>query len=140
MSFVADCSVTLAWFAPDEDFRQVEPAFLHAVEHGFHVPFHWRAEFANGLLMMVRRKRATSDFPKLAFAQLNDFSIVTDLDGLSHVADKSVEIAGAHGLTIYDAIYVETSKRLGLPLATLDRRLAQAAAAENVEIIGVQMT
>jgi len=45
---------------------------------------------------------------------------------------KITGLADKHGLTIYDASYLELSTRLFCPLATLDQRLLQAAENEGV--------
>ena len=37
------------------------------------------------------------------------------------------ELAREHGLSVYDASYLDLALREDLPLATLDRRLAEAA-------------
>lgn len=36
-----------------------------------------------------------------------------------------------HGLTLYDAAYLELALRLGVPLATFDAALARAAGVEG---------
>lgn len=41
-------------------------------------------------------------------------------------------LARAHGLSSYDALYLELAKREGAGLATLDDSLSRAAAAEGV--------
>jgi len=43
-------------------------------------------------------------------------------------------LAERHQLTTYDASYLELAQRLGLPLATVDANLLQAANAIRVEI------
>jgi len=43
-------------------------------------------------------------------------------------------LAAQHGLTTYDAAYLELAIRRGLPLATLDVSLARAARAEGVTL------
>lgn len=53
-----------------------------------------------------------------------------------HISGQTLTIAMAHNLTIYDAAYLELAIRRSLPLATLDRKLARAARAEGVEVIG----
>jgi predicted nucleic acid-binding protein len=45
-------------------------------------------------------------------------------------------LARKHRLTVYDAAYLELAKREALPLATLDRALERAAAAEGVALFG----
>ena len=39
-------------------------------------------------------------------------------------------------MTLYDAAYLELARRRALPLATLDRDLRTAAAAENIKVEG----
>lgn len=53
------------------------------------------------------------------------------------VALRISELADAHGLTAYDASYLELALRTKSPLATFDDALAKAARAEGVEVIGV---
>ena len=45
-------------------------------------------------------------------------------------------LARRHGLTVYDASYLELAERRTAPLATLDTALAQAAQRENISLIG----
>jgi predicted nucleic acid-binding protein len=43
-------------------------------------------------------------------------------------------MARRHRITVYDAAYLELAARLMLPLATLDRELQRAAAAEGIPL------
>ena len=43
-------------------------------------------------------------------------------------------LARTHGLTSYDAAYLELAIRLGVPLATLDEKLSAAARNEGVTL------
>lgn len=45
-------------------------------------------------------------------------------------------LAAAHGLSVYDACYMDLAMRLGLPLATVDDRLAEAARTAGVTRLG----
>ena len=45
------------------------------------------------------------------------------------------QLAIRHGLTFYDAAYLELAQRRGLPLATLDRELGTAAAREGIPLL-----
>ena len=47
-----------------------------------------------------------------------------------------VNLARKYALTAYDAAYLELALREGAPLATLDKRLAEAARAEKARLIG----
>jgi predicted nucleic acid-binding protein len=43
-----------------------------------------------------------------------------------------VALGQRHGLTVYDALYLEAAMRRGLVLATYDKALLRAASAEGV--------
>ena len=49
--------------------------------------------------------------------------------------DAAFDLARLYGLTMYDAMYLELALRHRLPLATLDRQLAQAAADAGAETL-----
>ena len=51
-----------------------------------------------------------------------------------------VALARAHGLTAYDAAYLELALRTGLPLATLDTRLGSAARVAGIKLVGDDLT
>lgn len=46
-----------------------------------------------------------------------------------------MDISRAHGLSVYDALYLETAIRHGVPFATLDRDLRAAAQATGVPVL-----
>ncbi len=46
-----------------------------------------------------------------------------------------LDLARRHRLSVYDAAYVETSLRRSLPLASLDRRLREAAEASGAALV-----
>ena len=50
-------------------------------------------------------------------------------------SDLVLALASRHGLTAYDAAYLEAGVRHGAPVATLDRKLAAAAEAEGVGVL-----
>jgi predicted nucleic acid-binding protein len=53
------------------------------------------------------------------------------------VALRIAELAQAHGLTAYDASYLELAMRTKSPLATFDSALIRAAQAEGVQIVSL---
>lgn len=134
--FVIDASATLPWRFEDEATPWTE-ALLDRVEGGeeVRVPAHWPLEIANTLLVARRRGRVTS-------AQVSEF--VDDLASLPiRIEPPSapaewpaiLALAEKYRLTAYDAAYLELVERTGLPLATLDRELRQAAEAEGVPLV-----
>jgi predicted nucleic acid-binding protein len=88
------------------------------------------AEIRNLLLMAERRGRIAPGTPERALAILDGLGIAYDAGPAS---DRTLQLARRHGLTVCDALYLELALRLGLALATADRALVRAAAAEGVE-------
>lgn len=90
------------------------------------------AEIRNLLLMAERRGRIGQAASDNAIAILDGLGIGFDGEPSS---DRTVQLARRHGLTVYDALYLELALRLGAPIATADRALVRAAASEGVAVI-----
>lgn len=127
MNLIIDTSTALSWYFEDETNPYSEAMLGLVIDHGALVPFHWKAEVANGLLMGIRRKRISPDYRDRVIAELDSLGLDHDFAGHQHVWSAAGAIALEHGLTIYDAIYIELAKRRGYLLATLDKKLGQAA-------------
>jgi predicted nucleic acid-binding protein len=129
---VFDCSVTLAWFLKDERTAFTDTAFeLLETAEGW-VPYVWRLEFPNALLFAERKKRLGREqrleiLDNAAQLHLRTDDALADMRALSALAER-------RGLTVYDASYLELALRCGSDLITLDRDLADAAAAEGVAV------
>jgi predicted nucleic acid-binding protein len=136
MSLVLDASITLAWIYADETTDAIVQAFDRLRAEGAWVPALWRWEVANVLQTNVRRGRHGGDFRDEGLAALTLFPIEIDLEAERQAWAEPVVLAERHGLTVYDAAYLELALRRGLPLATLDRELGSAAKAEGVEVLG----
>jgi predicted nucleic acid-binding protein len=96
----------------------------------------WRFEVANALQMAVRQERVDKAFRDRALVHLATLDISTDPESVSHAWSATVRLAEQHSLTVYDAAYLELADRRRMPLATLDKALIRAAAAESVRVIG----
>ena len=132
MALVVDASVALSWFFPDERTAFTDTALeLSAAEESW-VPAVWRLEFANGLLMAERRRRLT----RAERLQVLDEAarMALRVDATVHDLRQVSGLAAKHGLTAYDAAYLELAQRLSAPLLTLDRGLADAALAAGVAV------
>jgi predicted nucleic acid-binding protein len=117
----------MAWVLPDERSATADAVLIRVIQNGAHVPFIFPAEFANGLTMAVRRGRIEKADRAVALDRVsNVLKIVHDTEGAAHV-DAAIALADFYQLTVYDAIYLELAKRMRLPLATLDKNLAQAS-------------
>jgi len=135
MSFVLDCSITLAWVYADEATDSVLRVFDFLRQEGAWVPGLWRLEVANALEMGVRRGRVNAAFRDAALADLTHFPIQVDPETDLRAWGATLELAERHRLTLYDASYLELATRRKLAMATLDRELRRAAQGEQVRLI-----
>jgi predicted nucleic acid-binding protein len=135
VSLVLDASVTVAWFFEDERTPAVVDVLDRVSQDGADVPPIWRLEVANALQSAVRRGRTVIQARDEALRQLLCLTITTDETSGAHCWGRALALADAHGLTIYDASYLELATRRGLPLATRDQKLRIAAQAEGVQAL-----
>lgn len=134
ISHVVDASMFGPLFFDDEkDDLFDDLADLIANNHCV-VPQHWRLEVTNQILSGLRRKRMTNPMAEQAVAQIDEFPIETDPEtGLRYA--RSFELAQKHGLTVYDAAYLELAMRRQLFLVTYDTALRDAARTEDIAIL-----
>ena len=136
MSLVLDSSATLAWVYSDETTEAIGQVFDLLSEGGAWVPGLWRLEVANILEMGVRRGRHDATFRDATLADLALLPISLDPETDRQAWGATLQVAGRHRLTVYDAAYLELAIRRGLPLATLDGDLRAAAQAEGLVVLG----
>jgi predicted nucleic acid-binding protein len=79
--------------------------------------------------MGMRRVRITKEASQKLLVFLNDLDVQLS-DSPSY--DAVFSLAERHGLTIYDAAYLDLALREGLPLASLDNALCRAAGNSGV--------
>jgi predicted nucleic acid-binding protein len=133
---VLDSSVTLAWLYSDELTDPVRQVFERVTATRAWVPALWRLEVANSLHMAVRRKRIDAAFRDASLADLALLNIGTDPDTDAFAWSTTLQLAQSHGLTVYDAAYLELAQRMALPLAALDEELRSAGRALGVALLG----
>lgn len=137
MSLVLDSSVTAAWIYSDETTTAVRQVLTEIITSGAWVPAHWKLEIANILEMGIRRRRTNAAFRDDTLQDLALLPVQLDTETDKHAWGATLRLAVQHGLTLYDAAYLELAKRRGLPLATLNTELRSAAQAEKVPLLGV---
>lgn len=127
MPFVLDGSVTMAWCFRDERSAYTDLVLNRLQTTEAIVPVIWPLEVANVALVGERRGRTVlADTER--FAQfLRSLPITVDGAELDRVWGRALDLARAEQLSVYDASYLELALREGLPLATLDARLGEAA-------------
>jgi predicted nucleic acid-binding protein len=136
VSLVLDSSATLAWVYSEETTEASSEVLARLTERGAWVPALWRLEVANVLQMNVRRGRHDAAFRDAALTDLAMLPISIDPETDQQAWGATVRLAARHNLTVYDAAYLELAQRRGLPLATLDKELRNAATAEGVILLG----
>ena len=135
MSFVLDSSVALAWLLPDEASDRVD-ALADRLEHeSAEVPAIWSLEIANALVSALRRSRIESVDAGASLEALATLPIYAEQAIGAPQLAEIVALALRHGLTAYDACYVELAHRRQLPLATLDAKLRNACSALGIPVL-----
>jgi len=133
--FVLDCSVAAAWCFEDEASELTDALLEKVRDFGAVVPSLWLLEITNVLLTAERRKRIAVNDATTRLELLRILPISIEHPNQADVFNSVITLARVEGLTSYDATYLELAIRQGLPLATLDKKLAQAARNVNIEVL-----
>jgi predicted nucleic acid-binding protein len=134
--FVLDASTVLTWCFPDEEARKArEISERIAAGDSVVVPSFWRHEILNALLVGERRKRLAPELVEAFITELNGLPVEVDQPTPANVFDTTQTLCRKHGLTAYDAAYLEIAMRDGYPLATVDADLRRAAVAERIQVL-----
>ena len=96
------------------------------------IPGIFSHEIRNVLIVNERRGRIDQPGSARFLMRLRDLHLLQDD---AHDEDTIMALARTHGLSAYDAAYLETALRRSDTLATLDKDLAKAASAERVALI-----
>jgi predicted nucleic acid-binding protein len=131
-TFVLDCSINLAWYFKDEADPYADAVAACFTAAQVFVPGIWLLEVANAVLMGERRKRSTEAQATKWLVYLRSLPIIVEGETTARAWGDVLNLARAHGLSAYDAAYLELAVRRGLPLATLDNKLKAAAQAVGV--------
>jgi predicted nucleic acid-binding protein len=135
--FVLDASTVLTWCFPDEEAQRAQEVSERiAGGDTVVVPPFWRHEVLNALLVGEKRNRLTPQLTKAFITDLERLPIDVDQGATRDIVFTVTQaLCRKHGLTAYDAAYLEIAIRGGYPLATVDKELKQAAIAENVQVL-----
>lgn len=131
MSLVVDLAAVLALAMEDEAADYAEAVLDEVVRESAAVPAIFWFEVRNVLVVNERRGRIAPRRSDAFLAALSDLP----LEVAALPSDLAVlSLAREHRLTVYDASYLDLAGRLGVPLASLDRQLCEAAGAAGVAI------
>ena len=131
--FVVDANATVAWlFEEPEHASQLPEDFGEAT---LVVPWLWRTEVSNVILVTERRQRITEAQGTRYLQILDALDIEVVGEPLQRPLEMLAQFARPHHLTAYDALYLELAVSVGLPLCTFDGGLQDAARRLGVELI-----
>ncbi len=123
--WVLDASVTLPWFFADKATPFTEGLLDRLAAQPIWAPALWVLECANVLQSAQRRNRIDTRRRTEIVDQLSALPVRVDHEPLTFATID--RMAAAHGLSAYDAAYVELALRRSLTLVSLDVRLLAAA-------------
>ena len=129
MAIVIDASVAIAWCLRDrEGTPYSDAAVARIADEVAIVPDLFWHEIRSVLLVAERKNRIEVNTAEDHMEIIRSLPLLTDGkqdDG------QTIKLARRHNLSAYDATYLETAKRRRAELATLDRRLTNAATEEG---------
>lgn len=123
--WVIDASVTMPWFFPDEATPFTEGLLDALGAQVLWAPSLWVLECTNVLQNALRRKRIHANRRAEIAVELSALPVRLDPEPPDFV--RLDRLASTHGLSAYDAAYLELALRRSLILVSLDARLIAAA-------------
>ena len=134
---VIDASMALAWLFERElpsDRERANRLLAACGEASWWIPGLWHLQVSNALLVAERRSLLPQADSDRFLARLSSLPFLTDSDPVAERRFRILALARSHGLSSYDATYLELAQRLGAALASFDRHLNRAAAAIGVAL------
>ena len=137
MRFVLDANVVGAFLLPDESNPAADAAIGNLAPREAIAPSHMPLEAVTILVRAYRRKRVSRPLFVKCLAALERLVgfVEIDTETVERSCSEIATLAERHQLSAYDAAYLELAQRRGIPLATLDTRLVEAARAAGVALI-----
>ena len=136
MSFVLDNSVAMRWCF-DNAVHPYADAILARLAAGEDavVPILWFYEASAVIARAQNRGTLALAAARAFIVELQSLDIRADEESATRILTDVHGLALTHGLTSYDAAYLEVALRRNLPLATLDADLVQASKNAGVTVL-----
>jgi predicted nucleic acid-binding protein len=133
---VLDASIVISWVFEDESSPYAEEIIEALKSRSAVVPLVWPLEVDNAILAAVRRRRIQEADAFRFLTVLDTLTLEIDLEvARQTLGQRILGLSLTHGLSAYDASYLELAMRRGLPLATQDERLIRAAGAAGIDVL-----
>ena len=134
--WVIDASVTMPWFFPDEATPFTEGLLDALGDQVLWAPTLWVLECTNVLQSAQRRRRIDANRRAEIAGELSELPVRLDPETPDFVSlDR---LAATHGLSAYDAAYLDLALRRSLVLVSLDDRLIAAARTLGHPVLSAQ--
>jgi predicted nucleic acid-binding protein len=134
--FVVDASVAMTWLFQDEASTSTQRLLKELKSSAALVPALWHVEITNVVALAERKGRVSPTEIVDFFAVLESAQIDIDHEAPQRAFSHLLPLCRAHGLTSYDAMYLDLALRSKLPLATLDEPLRKTAKKLGVKLLG----
>jgi predicted nucleic acid-binding protein len=135
--FVVDNSIVMTWCFKDEANQYADAILNSLTEAVAIVPAIWPLEIVNVLLVAERRERLHESDSVRFISLLSQLPIVVDRTWPERTMKDLLAIGRANSLSSYDAAYLELAMRQGLPIATLDNKLLEAARRVDIPMLDI---
>lgn len=130
--FVIDNSVVMSWLFKDEVNQYADAVLDRLTEATAYVPVIWPLEVVNVLLTAERRNRIRQADSVRFLTLLLQLPIIVEDDRPEKLMGELLALGRAKNLSSYDASYLDLAMRKDCSIATLDRKISEAA--RDVEI------
>jgi predicted nucleic acid-binding protein len=131
---VVDASSMAPFVLADEEQHRSSAIFYALKEGNCVAPALWTWEIANLLWKSLRSGRITQAELTSILREIEEFGVTMDHGSIGAALGRTLELANRHGLTAYDAAYLELALRTGADLASHDAELREAALAEGLAV------
>ncbi len=135
--FVVDNSIVMTWCFRDEANSYADAVLNSLTESVAVVPAIWPLEVVNVLLVAERRKRLHESDSVRFISLLSQLPVVVERTWPERMMKDLLALGRENSLSSYDAAYLELAMRQGFPIATLDRKLLEAAKRVDIPILDV---
>ena len=136
-SFVVDNSVVMSWCFKDETNKYGDAVLNRLAESTAIVPPIWPLEVVNVLLVAERQNRLKQVDSVRFITLLSQLPIVVEHEGLARQMKDLLALGRTNNLSSYNAAYLDLSMRKDCPIATLDKKLIEAAKKVDVTILEI---
>jgi len=132
---VLDASVAVAWCFADERTQGSDRLLDRVAVQGALVPSLWYSEVAGLLLDAQRHGRASAEQVDALIDALEALPIQTDAAAADLMQREVLRLARTHGLSVFEAHYLDLATRRRAPLATRRFALSAAARAAGIQLL-----